>query len=129
MIIGDRLRALRDGKNLSQGELEQRTGLLRCYISRVEHGYTVPSLETLERMARGLEVPIYQLIYDGDEPAKIPVILRGRVDKDRDDWASWGKGSRLFTSIRQLVSHMTERERSLLLHVARKLSARKREAS
>src|SRR5437879_11746995 len=52
MIIGDRLRELREGKSLSQGDIEKRTGLLRCYISRVENGHTVPAIETLEKMAR-----------------------------------------------------------------------------
>jgi len=52
MIIGDRLRALREEKKLSQGDVEKRTGLLRCYISRVENGHTVPAIETLEKMAR-----------------------------------------------------------------------------
>ena len=66
MVIGDRLRALRDQKHLSQGEIEKRTGLLRCYISRVENGHTVPTVETLEKMARALEVPLYQLFYDSD---------------------------------------------------------------
>jgi transcriptional regulator with XRE-family HTH domain len=45
MVIGERLRALREEKNLSQGQIEKRSGLLRCYISRVEHGHTVPSIE------------------------------------------------------------------------------------
>src|SRR5216683_188720 len=58
MIIGDRLRALREEKKFSQGDIEKRTGLLRCYISRVENGHTVPAIETLEKMARALEVPL-----------------------------------------------------------------------
>src|SRR5713101_1424727 len=61
MIIGDRLRILREQKKFSQGEIEKRTGLLRCYISRVENGHTVPAVETLEKFARALEVPLYQL--------------------------------------------------------------------
>jgi transcriptional regulator with XRE-family HTH domain len=61
MIIGDRLRALREEKKLSQGDIEKRTGLLRCYVSRVENGLTVPAVETIEKFARALEVPIYQL--------------------------------------------------------------------
>jgi transcriptional regulator with XRE-family HTH domain len=61
MVIGERLRALRDERKFSQGEIEKRTGLLRCYISRVEHGYTVPAVETLEKFARALEVPMYKL--------------------------------------------------------------------
>jgi transcriptional regulator with XRE-family HTH domain len=58
MVIGDRLRELREAKELSQGDIEKRPGLLRCYISRVENGHTVPAIETLEKMARALEVPI-----------------------------------------------------------------------
>jgi transcriptional regulator with XRE-family HTH domain len=69
MIIGERLRFLRENKNLTQGDIEKRTGLLRCYISRVENGQTVPALETLEKLARALEMPLYEFLYDGDEPA------------------------------------------------------------
>ena len=72
MVIADRLRALREEKNLSQGDIEKRTGLLRCYISRVENGHTVPAIETLEKMTRTLEVPLYQLFYDGEEPPNLP---------------------------------------------------------
>ena len=72
MIIGDRLRALREEKKLSQGDIEKRTGLLRCYISRVENGHTVPAIETLEKLARALECPLYQLFYDGEEPPSCP---------------------------------------------------------
>jgi len=61
VIIADRLRALREAKRLSQGDIEKRTGLLRCYISRVENGHTVPAIETLEKMAPALEIPMYQL--------------------------------------------------------------------
>jgi transcriptional regulator with XRE-family HTH domain len=49
MVIGDRLKTLRETKDLSQGDIEKRTGLLRCYVSRVENGHTVPSVETLEK--------------------------------------------------------------------------------
>jgi transcriptional regulator with XRE-family HTH domain len=59
MVIGDRLRELREGKNLSQGDIEKRAGLLRCYISRVENGHTVPAIETLEKLARAFEFPLY----------------------------------------------------------------------
>jgi transcriptional regulator with XRE-family HTH domain len=48
-------------KKLSQGDIEERSGLLRCYISRVENGHTVPSIETLEKLARAMEVPLYQI--------------------------------------------------------------------
>jgi transcriptional regulator with XRE-family HTH domain len=70
MLIGDRLRALREDKKLSQGHIEQRTELLHCYVSSVENGHTVPAVETLETFARALDVPLYQLFYDGDESSK-----------------------------------------------------------
>jgi transcriptional regulator with XRE-family HTH domain len=63
MIVADRLRTLREKKKLSQGDIEERTGLLRCYVSRVENGHTVPAVETLEKFARALEVPLYELLY------------------------------------------------------------------
>src|SRR5439155_5346483 len=72
VIIGDRLREMREEKKLSQGDIEKRTGLLRCYISRVENGHTVPAIETLEKLARALEVPLYHLFDDGEEPPKLP---------------------------------------------------------
>jgi transcriptional regulator with XRE-family HTH domain len=75
MVISDRLRAIREKKDLSQGDIEKRTGLLRGYVSRVENGHTAPSIETLEKMARALEVPMYQLFYDGEAP---PRSLRSR---------------------------------------------------
>jgi len=61
VLIGQKLREIRGSKNLSQGDIEQRTGLIRCYTSRVENGHTVPSNQTLEKYARALEVPLYQL--------------------------------------------------------------------
>ena len=76
MVIADRLRALREAKNLSQGDVEKRTGLLRCYISRVENGHTVPAIETLEKLARAMEVPLYQLFYDGEEPPAPPSLAK-----------------------------------------------------
>ena len=67
MLIGDRLRAFREAKKLSQGDIEERTGLLRSYISRVENGHTTPSVETLEKWARALDVPLYHLFYEEKE--------------------------------------------------------------
>src|SRR5271170_1694600 len=72
MVIGQRIRELRQAKNLSQGDIELRTGLIRCYTSRVENGHAVPSIGTLEKYARALEVPLYRLFYDGKEPPTKP---------------------------------------------------------
>jgi len=54
MIIGERLRLIREEKDLSQGDIEERAGLLRCYVSRCENGHTVPSIETLEKWSQAL---------------------------------------------------------------------------
>jgi len=80
MMVGERLRALREEKNFSQGEIEKRTGLLRCYISRVENGHTVPAVETLEKFARALEIPMYQLLYDGEKPPEAPNLRKKKKD-------------------------------------------------
>jgi transcriptional regulator with XRE-family HTH domain len=80
MIVGERLRTLREERNFSQGEIEKRTGLLRCYISRVENGHTVPAVETLEKFARALEVPLYQLMYDGEKPPQLANLKRKVVN-------------------------------------------------
>ena len=72
LMIGERLRTIRESKNLCQGDIEKRTGLIRCYTSRVENGHTVPSIETLAKYAQALEIPLYQIFYDGEEgPKKI----------------------------------------------------------
>src|SRR6202521_5226497 len=96
MVIGDRLRALREEKKLSQGEVEKRTGLLRAYISRVENGHTVPAVETLEKFARALEIPMYQLFYDANEPPKLPKLSNLPKRKGAADiaWGSKGKDAR-----------------------------------
>ena len=86
MIISDRLRQLQEEKKFSRGDIEKRTDLLRCYISRVENGYTVPAIETLEKMARALEVPLYQLFYDGEKPPNIPNLLKQKTS----DAMAWG---------------------------------------
>ena len=123
MIIGDRLRALREEKQFSQGDIEKRTGLLRCYISRVENGHTVPAIETLEKMARALEVPLYQLFYDGEEPPELPNLPK-RKTSDDIAWGSSGKDARFLTKFRRLLSRVDEGDRRLLLYMAQKMANR-----
>jgi transcriptional regulator with XRE-family HTH domain len=122
MIIGGRLRDVREAKHLSQGDIEKRTGLLRCYVSRVENDHTVPAIGTLEKWAQALEVPLYQLLYDGDEPPRVPTALRTSAQKRTDDWASRGRGLRMFRKMRRALSQMSDEDRSLVLHVAQKMS-------
>jgi transcriptional regulator with XRE-family HTH domain len=123
MIIGDRLRALREEKRLSQGDIEKRTGLLRCYISRVENGHTVPAIETLEKMARALEVPLYQLFYDGEEAPELPNLPKRRTAEEIA-WGSTGKEARFLTMFRRLLGRIDEGDRRLLLYMAQKMANR-----
>ena len=123
MIIGDRLRALREEKKLSQGDIEKRTGLLRCYISRVENGHTVPAIETLEKLARALEVPLYQLFYDGEEPPQLPNLPK-RKSGDDIAWGSAGKDARFLNKLRRLLSKSDDDDRKLILYMAQKVAGR-----
>jgi len=123
MIICDRLRALREAKKLSQGDIEKRTGLLRCYISRVENGHTVPAIETLEKMARAFEVPLYQLFYDGEEPPELPNLLN-RKSPDDGVWGTSGKDARFLSKLRRLLGKANEQDRKLILHMAQKMAHR-----
>lgn len=124
MIIGDQLRAMREEKQLSQGDIEKRTGLLRCYISRVENGHTVPAIETLEKMARALEVPMYRLFYDGEEPPKLPNLPK-RKSSDDIAWGSSGKDARYLGKLRRLLARSEDGDRKLLLYMAQKMAGTK----
>jgi transcriptional regulator with XRE-family HTH domain len=119
MVIGERLKDLREQRNLSQGHIEKRTGLLRCYISRVENGHTVPSVDTLEKMARALEVPMYRLFTDEEDVKKpnIPAtaIRRRAVNPEQErELRAFGK----------YLSRMGHEDRGLLIHVASKMAKR-----
>ena len=124
MFIGERLRALREVQKFSQGEIEKRTGLIRCYISRVECGHTVSALETLEKFARALEVPIYQLFYEGEEPPKLTHLPK-RKTAGEIAWGSSGNEARLLAKFCRLFSRMEEDDLGLLLFMAQKLARRK----
>jgi transcriptional regulator with XRE-family HTH domain len=125
MVIGDRLKALREQKNMSQGDIEKRTGLLRCYISRVENGHTVPAIETLEKLARAMEVPMYQLFYDGEEPPA-PIIP---TRKSNRDWGSSGQDAKTLAKFRWLISRAEEADLKLLLFMAQKMSQKRKRSA
>lgn len=124
MVIGLRLRKLREERKLSQGDIEKRTGLLRCYISRVENGHTVPSLETMERMASALEIPLYQLFYEGDQPPELSNLSHRRSAEELASEYATDKDSRFFQKVRRLLARINERDRRLLLYMAQKLANR-----
>jgi transcriptional regulator with XRE-family HTH domain len=110
MDIGKRLLELRTAKNLSQGDIERSTGLLRSYISRVENGHTTPSLETLERLAKVLNIEVYQIFFEGEgKPKPVPVGAREGVDKREGELLG-------------LFRQANEADRRLMLDIARKLT-------
>jgi len=123
MLIGEHLRALREAKKLSQGDIQKRTGLVRSYVSRVENGHTVPSVETLEKWARALEVPLYQLFYEGEEPPKLGHLPK-RVTADEIAWGASGRHASLLRKFRRLLGRLRESDRQLLLYLALKLARR-----
>jgi transcriptional regulator with XRE-family HTH domain len=121
MVIGERLSELREQKKFSQGDIEKRTGLLRCYISRVENGHTVPAIETLEKMARALEVPLYKLFYDGDKPAKAPAVFKQQSSGD-GLWGSSGKDAKYLNQLRRLLGKAKEDDRKLIMYTLQKMA-------
>lgn len=118
MVIGDRLRELRESKQMSQGDVEKRTGLLRCYISRVENGHTVPSIETLEKVARALEVPLYRLFHDGEVPAGLSKMKPPKYD----EFGINGREADYFSKLRRLLGKMEPVDQKLLMHMAQKVA-------
>jgi transcriptional regulator with XRE-family HTH domain len=127
MVIGERLRELRENKKFSQGEVERRTGLLRCYISRVENGHTVPAIETLEKLARALEIPMYQLFYDGDKPPALPHLPKRKAG-DEIAWGSSGREADFLSRFRRVMSKTKDADRKMLMFMAQKMAGSGRAA-
>jgi len=82
VIIADRLRALREEKGLSREDIENRTRLPSSYLSRVEDAQIVPPIEILEKIAQALEVPLYRLFYDSQEPLRLPNLPKRPTSDD-----------------------------------------------
>ena len=120
MMIGNRLKELRESKQLSQGDVEKRTGLLRCYISRVENGHTVPAIETLEKMARALEVPMYRLFHEGEAASSIRNLKLPTGSEE--EWGNKGKEADYLSKLRRLLAKMEPGDQKLLLHMAQKVA-------
>lgn len=115
MVLGKRIRIVREQKGFSQGDIEKRCGLLRCYISRVENGRTVPSLETLEKFARALEVPLHELFYEGAEPPAMPALSAEEIALRQKTRSSFGQFAAHFQGL-------TAQDRQVLLLTAERLS-------
>lgn len=118
MVIGDRLRQIRESKKMSQGVIEQRTGLLRCYTSRVECGHTIPSLETLQKYAQALEIPLYQLFHDGEKDVQALVLptTNGNGPLSTKEQRAAAEVTRMFSQVKR------HRDRELIRLMLRKLA-------
>jgi transcriptional regulator with XRE-family HTH domain len=125
--IGQRIRQLRELKQLSQGDIERQTGMLRGYISRVEHGHTVPSVETLHKFAFALDLPLYRLFYASEDGPARPSAV-GNPDSTPEEKAqtsgSEGTEARFLLELKGLVGHLVDSDRAFLLELARKLATR-----
>ena len=116
MEIGQRLRKLRVLKRLSQGDIEHRTGLLRCYVSRVENGYTVPNVETLQKFASASEIPLYRVFTDYQVAEMLSVPVKKQIDSNHQH------EFRLFA---KAFKRMDDRKRNLLLSLAQQMARRR----
>ncbi len=125
MVIGERLRSLREEKGMSQGDIEKSTGVLRCYISRIENGHTIPSLETLERFAAALDVPLYKLFYsdNGDSPTT-HLVDRKSLDEMAEQPGKAGEEARFLLQFKSVMAKLGDLDRDVVLTVAKKLAAR-----
>jgi transcriptional regulator with XRE-family HTH domain len=111
MKIGITIRAYRLQKGLSQGDIEKRTGLLRCYLSRVENGHTVPSLDTLAKIAGALDIPLAQFFAEDSLGREM------NTQKLTDDEL------RFLTQIRRYATNLNDSDRKLLLAMVKKFAA------
>ena len=110
---------------MSQGDIEKTTGLLRCYISRIENGHTIPSLETLERFAGALDIPLYKLFYSGDGEPPTPNLPRGKsLDELAAQPGKAGEEARFMMQFRNVMGQLGEPDRDVLLALAKKLATR-----
>ncbi len=113
MNIGETIRNFRLQKGMSQGDIEKRTGLLRCYLSRVENGHTIPSLDTLAKIASAMEVPLAQFFagdaQDNGNRAGLPQLGEDEI--------------RFLTQIRRYSSSLNDSDRKLVLAMVKKMAA------
>jgi len=125
MLIGQKLKEIREAKKMSQVEIAEATGLVQPYVSRVENGHTIPGVETLEKWASALRVPLYQILYDGEEPPK-PLKLSGN---HHELWGNSGRQLHDLKRLRQYLAKMNQKERELLMSLAGRMATRTRHST
>jgi transcriptional regulator with XRE-family HTH domain len=120
MEVGRKLREMRQARHLSQGDIEKKVGLLRCYTSRIENGMTIPSIETLEKFAYALEIPLYRFFTNGEvvRAPKLP------TTNSKSGWGTGGKNRRELRRFAKSFKRMDNRKQKLLVHLAEKMAIR-----
>jgi len=111
MKIGTTIRGHRLQKGLSQGDIEKKTGLLRCYLSRVENGHTIPSLDTLSKIAQALDVPISQFFAEDS------------LTRDLTSQKLADEELRFLTQIRRYSTNLNDGDRKMLLAMVKKFAS------
>ena len=113
MNIGETIRSYRLQKGMSQGDIEKRTGLLRCYLSRVENGHTIPSLDTLAKSAGAMDIPLAQFFADHNSES-----VNGKI------LPQWSEDEvRFLTQFRRYSNNLNDSDRKLVLAMVKKLAA------
>ena len=121
--VAARIRAERKARNLSQADLERRTGFPRCRISYLENGRAVPTIETLEKLSDALEIPLYQLLYDGPQPMQSST-APGADGLNGNGLHTLNGMAQVLQELRQHLNKMDEEDQKLLLFIARKIASR-----
>ncbi len=112
MNIGETIRSFRLQKGMSQGDIEKRTGLLRCYLSRVENGHTIPSLDTLAKIASAMDVQLGQFFADNSADAASRAAMQMNEEEVR-----------FLSQIRRYSSNLNDSDRKLVLAMVKKMAA------
>ena len=110
MNIGSTIRGYRLQRGMSQGDIEKRTGLLRCYLSRVENGHTVPSLETLQKIAGALDLPMSQFF--ADVPGQLDIASLALSPDE----------IRFLSEVQRYSANLSDTDRKLLLAMVKKFA-------
>lgn len=109
--IGSTIRDFRLQRGMSQGDIEKRTGLLRCYLSRVENGHTVPSLETLQKIAGALDLQLSQFFAEDQVNKEISTL---NLSEDE---------IKFLTQVQRYSANLSDSDRRLLLAMVRKFAS------
>ena len=110
--IGQTIRDYRLQKGMSQGDIEKRTGLLRCYLSRVENGHTIPSLDTLSKIAGAMEIALSQFFSESGHSngnKGLPQLSDDEV--------------RFLSQVRRYAGNLNDSDRKLVLAMVKKMAA------